>query len=170
MILSNECLDVLMRAPLLLWGNVLDDKHDLNYRYYLADGIYLRWSTFVKPIAKHQGKKELIFHNAQAEARKYAERAFGIFQSQFVIAWGPSRFWDKKTLWHIMTACVLMHNMIIENEHGHGLGHNFYQLMGISFMPMRREERIKRFMKVHNEIEDSDAHDQLQKYYGQRGA
>ena len=41
-----------------------------NYGYYLADGIYPRWSTFVKPISKPQGKKELIFHNAQVAARK----------------------------------------------------------------------------------------------------
>ena len=32
-----------------------------NYGYYLADGIYQRWSTFVKPVAKPEGKKELVF-------------------------------------------------------------------------------------------------------------
>ena len=63
-----------------------------NYGYYLADGIYPRWSTFFKPVAKPKGKKELVFHNAQAAARKDVERAFGILQSQFAI--GPSRLWD----------------------------------------------------------------------------
>ena len=68
-----------------------------NYGYYLADGIYPRWSAFVKPVAKPEGKKELVFHNAQAAARKDVERAFGILQSQFAIVRGPSRFWDQKT-------------------------------------------------------------------------
>ena len=71
-----------------------------------------------------------------------------------------------------------MHNMIIKNDHGQGLDYTFYHLMGIRVMPMRREERIKHFMKVYNEIRDSDAHDQLQKdlldeywkYHDERGA
>ena len=58
---------------------------------------------------------------------------------------------------------LIMHNMIIENERRKGLDYTFYHLMGICVMPMRREERIKRFMKVYNEIRDSDAHDQLRK-------
>jgi len=77
-----------------------------------------------------------------------------------------------------MTDCVIMHNMIIENERGQGLDYTFYHLMGIRVMPMRREERIKCFMKVYNEIRDSDSHDQLQKdlmeeywkYHGERAA
>ncbi|KAI4970774.1 hypothetical protein ZWY2020_001688 [Hordeum vulgare] len=69
-----------------------------NYGYYLADGIYPRWSTFVKPISKPQSKKELIFHNAQATTRKDVERAFGILQSQFAIMRGPSRFWNQQQL------------------------------------------------------------------------
>ena len=148
-----------------------------NYGYYLADGIYPRWSTFVKPVAKPEGKKELVFHNAQAAARKDVERAFGILQSQFAVR-GPSRFWDQKILWYIMTACVIMHNMIIENERGKNLDYNFYHLMGIPVNPMRKEQRIRRFMKVYSEIRDSDVHDQLQKdlmeehwkWHGERSA
>ena len=41
-----------------------------NYGYYLADGIYPKWQTFVKPLKKPEGKKNLDFHNAQAAARK----------------------------------------------------------------------------------------------------
>ena len=62
-----------------------------------------------------------------------------------------------------MTTCVIIHNMIIENECGQDVDYTFYHLMGVRVMPMRREERIRRFRKVYNEIRDSDAHDQLQK-------
>nr|XP_020195838.1 uncharacterized protein LOC109781661 [Aegilops tauschii subsp. strangulata] len=111
-----------------------------NYGYYIADGIYPRWSIFVKPVAKPEGKKELVFHNAQAAARNNVEMAFGILQSQFAIVRGPSRFWDQNILWYIMTACMIMHNVIIENEHGKNLDYNFYHLMGIPVNPMRKEQ------------------------------
>uniref|UniRef100_A0A453KZ48 DDE Tnp4 domain-containing protein n=1 Tax=Aegilops tauschii subsp. strangulata TaxID=200361 RepID=A0A453KZ48_AEGTS len=72
-----------------------------NYGYYLADDIYPKWQTFVKPLKKPEGKKNLDFHNAQAAARKDVERAFGILQAQFAIVRGPARFWDQKMLWYI---------------------------------------------------------------------
>jgi hypothetical protein len=37
-------------------------------------------------------------------------------QARFAIVWGPSHFWDKGTLRDIMTTCVILHNMIIEDE------------------------------------------------------
>ena len=62
-----------------------------------------------------------------------------------------------------MTACMIMHNMIIENGHGKNLDCTFYDLMGVCVMPLRKEERVGRFMKVFNEIRDSNTHDELQK-------
>ena len=62
-----------------------------------------------------------------------------------------------------MTACVIIHNMIIENECGKHLDYNFYHLMGIPVNHMRKEQRIRRFMKVYSEIRHTDLHDQLQK-------
>jgi hypothetical protein len=51
-----------------------------NFGHFLADGIYLKWQTFVKPVVKPSGKKQVQFHNAQATARKDVERAFQILQ------------------------------------------------------------------------------------------
>ena len=69
-----------------------------NYGYYLANDIYPKWQTFVKPLKKPEGKKYLDFHNAQTAARKDMERAFEILQVQFAIMRGPARFWDQKML------------------------------------------------------------------------
>jgi hypothetical protein len=69
-----------------------------NYRYFLADGIYPRWRTFVKPVVKPKGKKKYDFYNAHAAARKDVERAFRILQAQFAIVRGQTRCWDQEIL------------------------------------------------------------------------
>jgi hypothetical protein len=44
------------------------------------------------------------------------ECAFGILQVRFSIVRGPTHFWDEATLNDIMKACIILHNMIIEDE------------------------------------------------------
>ena len=51
-------------------------------------------------------------------SRKDVEQAFGVLQARFAIVRGPARGWEQNQLWHIMIACVIMHNMIIEDERG----------------------------------------------------
>ncbi|XP_020254359.1 uncharacterized protein LOC109831450 [Asparagus officinalis] len=84
--------------------------------YYLADGIYPKWPTLVQTISKSEDKKKQYFAMMQEACRKDVERAFGVLQSRFAIIKGPARFWDKRTLHDIMTTCIIMHNMIIEDE------------------------------------------------------
>nr|XP_017233175.1 PREDICTED: uncharacterized protein LOC108207225 [Daucus carota subsp. sativus] len=66
--------------------------HEYNIGYYLTDGIYPSWPTFVKTISKPQGNKKKYFANAQESVRKDVERAFGVLQSRFAMIRGPSRF------------------------------------------------------------------------------
>jgi hypothetical protein len=44
------------------------------------------------------------------------ERAFIVLQAQFAIIRGPACGWNRETLINIMKTCILMHNVIIENE------------------------------------------------------
>nr|XP_017256407.1 PREDICTED: putative nuclease HARBI1 [Daucus carota subsp. sativus] len=90
--------------------------HEYNMGYYLADGIYPSWPTFVKTIPKPQGNKRKYFATAQESTRKDVERAFGVLQARFAMIRGPSRFWDVGTMKYIMTACIILHNMIVEDE------------------------------------------------------
>jgi hypothetical protein len=71
---------------------------------------------FVKTIFNPQNKKEAEFAKMQEACRKDIERAFGVLQARFAIVRGLARFWDKRTLRNIMTCCVILHNMIIEDE------------------------------------------------------
>ena len=88
--------------------------------YYLTDGIYPNWSTFIQSIPLPQGPKAEKFAQKQESARKDVERAFGVLQSRFAIVKNPALQWDKEKIGKIMRTCVILHNMIVENErHGY---------------------------------------------------
>ncbi|XP_062103513.1 uncharacterized protein LOC133814587 [Humulus lupulus] len=87
-----------------------------NMGYYLVDGIYPKWSTLVQSIHDPRHRKKKLFAMKQEACRKDVECAFGVLQSRFSIIAGPARLWNKKVLHDIMTSCIIMHNMIIEDE------------------------------------------------------
>ena len=91
-------------------------------------------------------------------------REFGILQTQFAIVRGPARFWDQECLWYIMTACVIMHNRIIEDDRGKDVDRSHhYDLTGIPVQVHRREHRVARFIASYHVIRDNETHDNLQK-------
>lgn len=52
----------------------------------------------------------------QEAARKDVERAFGVLTSRFEIIKNPARMWSKDELTSIMRTCIILHNMIIEDQ------------------------------------------------------
>ncbi|XP_074327499.1 uncharacterized protein LOC141665414 [Apium graveolens] len=92
------------------------NENEYKMGYYLAKGIYSSWPTFVKTITIPQGNKRNYFVTAQESIRKDVERAFRVLQSRFVMVRGPSRFWDVETMKYIIIACIILHNMMIEDE------------------------------------------------------
>ncbi|GKB35289.1 probable arabinosyltransferase ARAD1 [Tanacetum coccineum] len=85
---SNNDLNVLYGS--LLFDDVLADTapeapfvvNERTYKqgYYLADGIYPTWFTFVKTFSIARDEKTLKFKRVQESARKYIERAFRVLQ------------------------------------------------------------------------------------------
>ncbi|XP_010233036.1 uncharacterized protein LOC100835202 [Brachypodium distachyon] len=141
--------------------NYTVNGHEYNMGYYLADGIYPNWATFVKTIHNPVGKKQTVFAKAQEAARKDIERAFGVLQARFAIVRGPAHFWDKKSLSNIMTACVILHNMIIEDERGMNLS-LLIDNVGKRVNPQRNPDRIQAFLQTYRDSENRETHTQLQ--------
>nr|GFD16608.1 nucleotide-binding, alpha-beta plait [Tanacetum cinerariifolium] len=58
--------------------------HGVGYEkgYYLADGIYPQWATFVKSFTVANDAKHAYFKKRQEGARKDVERAFGVLQER----------------------------------------------------------------------------------------
>ncbi|XP_024004398.1 uncharacterized protein LOC112081857 [Eutrema salsugineum] len=113
-------INVLDRSPVfddIIQGRALQVTFSVNGReyhmaYYLTDGIYPNWATFIQSIKLPQGRKSKLFATTQESVRKDVERAFGVLQARFAIIKNPALCWDKAKIGKIMRACI----MIVEDE------------------------------------------------------
>ncbi|CAN6711340.1 unnamed protein product [Malus baccata var. baccata] len=85
--------------------------------YYLTNGIYPSWSTFVKSFSHPNSAKKKLFSHRQESYRKDVKRAFGILQARWAIFRGPARLWQTENLHSIMMTYIILHNMILEDEY-----------------------------------------------------
>ncbi|XP_074355695.1 uncharacterized protein LOC141695338 [Apium graveolens] len=139
--------------------------HEYNMGYYLADGIYPFWAIFVKTISKPLGNKKKYLATAQESVRKDVERAFEVLQSRFSMVRGPSRYLDVHTMKYIMAACIILHNMIIEDERElHMEEEHFDTDVAIPIITPNRSRAStpREFIQVHKKIRDKQVHFQLQ--------
>ena len=97
-------------------GKFKPNGNNYSMGYYLADSIYPSWATFVKTIPAPQDRKRQHFASAQEAVKKDVEHAFGVLQARFAIVRGPARFFHLETLKDIMMTCIILHNMIVEDE------------------------------------------------------
>ncbi|GJS83247.1 ALP1-like protein [Tanacetum coccineum] len=89
---ANNDINVLVNSP--LFDDLLDKAPVAPYvvngvefekRYYLADGIYPQWTTFVKSFTVANDAKHAYFKKRQEGALKDVERAFGVLQGRWGI-------------------------------------------------------------------------------------
>ncbi|XP_047948770.1 uncharacterized protein LOC125194555 [Salvia hispanica] len=124
--MSNNDINILQSSPLFndqcngvgpsISFVANDNQHDK--RYYLVDEIYPNWSVFVKTIKHPLGQKKTYFASREEAARKDVERTFGVLQSRWAVVKGLNgrRQWYIPNIGDVMYACIIMHNMIVENE------------------------------------------------------
>ncbi|XP_042404845.1 uncharacterized protein LOC121995074 [Zingiber officinale] len=96
---SRNDINVLYESPIfnnVLQGNMPEINFTVNDTaytkgYYLTDGIYPEWATFVKAFPCREDPKRKLFKERQESARKDVERAFGVLQFRWTIVRGPAR-------------------------------------------------------------------------------
>ncbi|GKB11300.1 ALP1-like protein isoform X1 [Tanacetum coccineum] len=110
LLFDDEIADIAPECPFVVNG------HTYRKGYYLADGIYPAWSTFVKTFSVVRDEKTLKFKRVQEAARKDIERAFGVLQGRWGIIRQPARAMQINILKRIMYCCIILHNMILEDE------------------------------------------------------
>ena len=94
-------------------------------------------------------KKRKHFIEKQEVARKDVEHAFWVLQELTAIICGAARFFKLETLKDIMMACIILHNMIIEDECHDPMSHN-------------HTTESTEFIGCHLQIRDKRTHSQLQ--------
>ena len=128
---SNNDINVLHRSPVfseLMEGKAPQVSYEITYDkpYYLADGIYPDWATLVKTVRNPTTEETKRFAKAQKATRKDVERGFGVLQARWAIVRHPARTWSLETMHEVMTCCVIMHNMIVEDERPDGRNENVW--------------------------------------------
>jgi hypothetical protein len=107
--------------PNILNGKFECTPYDINgctykHPYFHVDGIYPELSIFAKTISKPANLKEGFYALKQESTRKDVERCFGLLQSKWHVVVKPSKKWSTKLMVKIMRCCVILHNMILEDD------------------------------------------------------
>jgi hypothetical protein len=121
---SNNDINVLNKSPLFiqkLRGEAPRVQYVVNGKqyntgYYLADGIYPDWAAIMKSIPSPLNDKDKCFARCQESERKVVECSFGVLQSRFNIVHHPAKMWKRRDVVNIMQVCIILHNMIVEDE------------------------------------------------------
>jgi hypothetical protein len=84
--------------------------------YVLVDGIYPRYSRFVRGLPHPITDSERKFTKWQESARKDIERAFGVLQCKWKILSYPLHTKNTDTIAKLVTCCLLLHNMAVSDR------------------------------------------------------
>nr|XP_043626183.1 protein ALP1-like [Erigeron canadensis] len=84
--------------------------------YYLGDDIYPEYATFVKTFSDPIDEKRRLFKKKQEWARKGIERAFGVLKKRWKVLKHLALYWNKKAIQDVCYVCIILHNMILEDE------------------------------------------------------
>jgi hypothetical protein len=91
----------------------------------------------VKTINAPREEKKGRFAKRQDAYRKNVERAFGMLNLGGLLL-GTVLTWNVGTMREVMTSCVIMHNMIVDDERDEGFLDQGHQFQGELVAPQAR--------------------------------
>lgn len=164
---SNNDINVLNQSD--LFRDLLEDRvpevrfhvNGVEFRkgYYLADGIYPEWATLVKSFKCPIEEKNIKYKRFQEAARKDVERAFGVLQGRWAILKNPARPYSVNKIRRIMYTCVILHNMITEDNGRNLCPLEEDYLANPENIPQRSwSERVATRERMSRELRDRNVH------------
>jgi hypothetical protein len=98
------------------------------------------------------------FAKEEEACRKDVERAFGVLQSRWAIVCHPTKQWSVQQTWEVMTACVIMHNIIVEEERDDTVYDQGWNFQGELVAPNPGPVSFQDFLHAHHETRDRATH------------
>jgi hypothetical protein len=84
--------------------------------FFLVNGIYPRYTRFVKAVREPITDQEKRFTGWQESARKDIERAFGVLQGRFKAMAYPIHFLDQDCIYAMVACWLILHNMCVSER------------------------------------------------------
>eukprot|EP00918_Siedleckia_nematoides_P027264 GHVU01058723.1.p1 GENE.GHVU01058723.1~~GHVU01058723.1.p1 ORF type:complete len:253 (+),score=24.00 GHVU01058723.1:687-1445(+) len=167
---SNNDLNVMGRSPLLqtmFQGSMPSVHYTVNGRnyscpYLLVDGIYPPWTIFQKSISDPEGEKRKHYTTRQEATRKDVERCFGVLEARFNILSQPARTWDSEFMRKVWRCCVIVHNMVVEDEAGGTFDPLPLEGQSRREQGPRRHLSLDMYAAARVSVRNAALHDQLQ--------
>ena len=124
-----------------------DVSADFSTGYYLADGNHPLWSVFVQGFFQPESQKAILY-NVAGVLQKRRRKGFRCSQHRWNIIYRPSNLWFQKDMTTTITACIIRHNMIVEDQVGSCLiimrmskiDHSFVHILSISIISSVRRK------------------------------
>jgi hypothetical protein len=110
---------------------------DFNKLFVLVDGIYPKYSRFVRGFQEPTNQSEQDFTRWQEGARKDVERAFGVLQAKFQFIARPIHLHHLQDIANRVATCIILHNMCVSDR----------VMMGDVYMPPTI--LLQQYRKVH---------------------
>ncbi|XP_023746056.1 uncharacterized protein LOC111894206 [Lactuca sativa] len=121
-----------------------------------SSSLVLEYSTFVKAFRHPVEEQNKFFKRRQEGACKDVERAFGVLKVKWHIVEHAARPLDLETLRYIMYACIIMHNMVVEDK-GRNIAHYILtEPRHVQFQPGTTD-----YLHRVVDIQDANKHRQL---------
>ena len=87
---------------------------------------------------------------------------FGVLQSHFAVVHGPAKQRNPETLWEVMTWCMIIHNMIVEDEGEDAvIGLESENMSDPTELPNQNPITFNEFVQMHKKIRHQATHEQM---------
>jgi hypothetical protein len=91
----------------------------------------------------------------QSALRKDVEPAFGVLQACWEIVRNPVRIWGLETIGDIIMACIILYNMIVQDEQDEDFESIFDLPMRLPFSALRADVRDVENVAIHFKLRNN---------------
>ncbi|XP_076902323.1 uncharacterized protein LOC143557038 [Bidens hawaiensis] len=118
--------------------------NDVNYEYeyYLVDGIYTEWATLV-----HSFTCPVFQEKTRVGKQRHRKGIRCLLKKRWSIIRQPARFLQMDKLRNIMYACIILHNMILEDS-GRAVCQGEYNDEPESICTLNEDEKLANLLKT----------------------